>query len=124
MTTRRRAARPPEGAMQLIEQCRHCGEYFEPSDSSLDGVCPGCEAEPYTTCPECGSTVPNTDCVTLEGGRRICQSCAEQLALLCNECGRWHMAEEVRHLTDHRGNSVYEHCWDGLECVNISDTQT
>ena len=76
MTTRRRAAQPPEGSTPLIAQCRHCQEFYDPAESAIEGVCPTCAAERYTTCPECGETVENTHLVTLEGGRRICQSCA------------------------------------------------
>ena len=112
MTTRRRAAHPPEGSMQLIATCRHCGEYYNPLEGEIEGVCPTCAAERYTTCPECGEVVENTNLVTLEGGRRICQSCADRLAILCTECGRWHMADEVQHITDRHGNRVCEHCWE------------
>ena len=115
MTTRRRATQPPEGAMQLIAQCRYCGEFFDPADSAIDEVCPSCAAERYTTCPECGETVENTRTVVLEGGRRICQTCADSLAMLCNECGRWHMRVDVRHITDRHGNHVCEHCWEAYE---------
>ena len=112
MTTRRRPARPPENAVPLLASCSHCGQFYEPGASSVEGACPTCAEERYTTCPECGRTVENTQTVTLEGGRRICQSCADELAVLCTECGRWHMADAVQHITDRHGNRVCEHCWE------------
>lgn len=112
MTTRRRHTQPPEGAIPLLDQCRHCGEYFDPMESGIEGVCPTCEAERYTTCPECRQPRGNHEFVTLEGGRRVCRVCANVIACQCAECGRWHPIDEVRHITDRHGNRICERCWD------------
>ena len=54
MTTRRRRTEPPRNVEPFWAECRHCGELFEPASSAIEGVCPTCQAERYTTCPECG----------------------------------------------------------------------
>ena len=113
MTTRRRRTEPPEGAVPLLDQCRHCGEYFDPAESSIEGVCPACEAERYSVCPECHQVRANRDFVTLEGGRSICRTCANTIARRCDECGRWHLIDEVGHIIDRHGNHICEHCQEG-----------
>lgn len=115
MPARRRRSDPPQNAVPLLSECRHCGEYFEPSSSGIEGVCPTCEAERYAACPECGNVRGNHEFVTLEGGRRICGTCASETAHLCAGCGRWHLASEVRHITDRHGDHVCEGCWDAWE---------
>ena len=104
MTTRRRRTEPPEGAVPLFAECRHCGECYDPTESSIEGVCPTCESERYSTCPECRQTRANRDFVTLEGGRSICRACANTIACRCDECGRWHLIDEASHITDRHGD--------------------
>ena len=113
MTTRRRRTEPPEGAVPLFGECRHCGECYDPAESGVEGVCPTCEAQRYTVCPECRQTRGNHEFVTLEGGRAICRTCANVIACRCDACGRWHLIDEVRHMTDNHGNRICEGCWGG-----------
>ena len=113
MTTRRRRTEPPEGMAPMLDQCRHCGDFFEPAESSLAGVCPACESERYSTCPECRQVRANREFITLEGGRTICRTCANTIARRCDECGRWHLIDEVGHITDRHGNHICERCQDG-----------
>lgn len=113
MTTRRRRTEPPEGAVPLLDQCRHCGDYFDPAESGIEGVCPTCEAERYSVCPECRQTRANRDFITLEGGHTICRTCASTIACRCDECGRWHLIDEVGHITDRHGNRICERCQEG-----------
>ncbi|MBQ9042128.1 MAG: amidoligase family protein [Eggerthellaceae bacterium] len=110
MTTRRRRGAPPTTEGSLLDACRHCGEFFVPGDSPIEGVCPACASERYEECPECRQLHMRDAFVTLEGGRRICRECAREAAFRCAECGRWFLASEVRHITDHRGNRICEHC--------------
>lgn len=110
MTTRRRRTEPPRNVEPFWAECRHCGELFEPASSAIEGVCPACQESHYTTCPECGCAHDNREFVTLEGGRRICRACANVIAHRCAECGRWHLIDEVRHITDRHGNRICEHC--------------
>lgn len=113
MTTRRRRGEPPANAVPFWAECRHCGEYFEPSGSGVEGVCPACAEERYATCPECGRPRMNREFVEVSGGGRICRACAGEVAFRCAECGRWHMRESG-FITDRRGNRICGECQTGF----------
>ncbi len=114
MTTRRRHSDPPEGMAPLLSECRHCHGFFHPEDARIEGVCPTCEGERYEECPECRQLRMRDVFVAVEGGQRVCRTCANGIAFRCAECGRWLRSDEVGHITDRRGMRICPDCQDGF----------
>ena len=82
-------------------------------------VCQGCREDNYSYCDRCEEYYPNDHVTYVEDADcDYCDDCLAEYCEQCDECGEWHLRENMFHAIDHRGNEVWicEDCIDEYIC--------
>lgn len=78
------------------------GAYY---NDNGDCYCGDCYYERYFHCERCSDGTLRDDGVSV-GGEYMCQYCADHYAIRCEECGDYHVNDEITTARDRGGNEV------------------
>jgi hypothetical protein len=84
---------------EVWSDCEHCGEtHYREDMSYIDGtgeVCERCIDRHYSYCGRCYEYYANDEIIVIEGEYEYCHWHAEEIAIPCDNCGEWILAEHV-----------------------------